>query len=150
LKGSPSLTERIRSNSIFLCFVFQCLFLLSTDAIADNSLSEAPNENATRVVSSEPGDDLTGIINPLKSTCYDWRGAIVPCDYKRPYAELLTDKPIPEPRFRDNKNGTVTDNLTGLIWLKNTKCFGDRIIFIDTGGIFGLFPKAREIEPLLA
>ncbi len=24
----------------------------------------------------------------------------------------------------DNKNGTVTDNLTGLIWLKNTRCFG--------------------------
>jgi D-cysteine desulfhydrase len=29
------------------------------------------------------------------------------------------------------------------------KCFGDRIIFIHTGGIFGLFPQAREIEPLL-
>jgi hypothetical protein len=24
----------------------------------------------------------------------------------------------------DNKDGTVTDNLTGLIWLKNTRCFG--------------------------
>lgn len=29
-------------------------------------------------------------------------------------------------------------------------CFGERIIFIHTGGIFGLFPKAREIEPLLS
>ncbi|MDZ7582787.1 MAG: D-cysteine desulfhydrase family protein [Deltaproteobacteria bacterium] len=28
-------------------------------------------------------------------------------------------------------------------------CFGDRIIFIHTGGIFGLFPKAREIAPYL-
>jgi hypothetical protein len=25
----------------------------------------------------------------------------------------------PDPRFTDNANGTVTDNLTGLIWLKN-------------------------------
>ena len=33
------------------------------------------------------------------------------------------DKPIPDPRFMDNKDGTVTDNLTGLIWLKNTNCF---------------------------
>jgi D-cysteine desulfhydrase len=32
---------------------------------------------------------------------------------------------------------------------RNPKCFGERIIFIHTGGIFGLFPKAREIEPLL-
>jgi len=30
----------------------------------------------------------------------------------------------PNPRFTDNGNGTVTDNLTGLIWLKNATCFG--------------------------
>jgi hypothetical protein len=30
----------------------------------------------------------------------------------------------PNPRFTDNNgNGTVTDNLTGLIWLKNAGCF---------------------------
>lgn len=27
-------------------------------------------------------------------------------------------------RFTDNGDGTVTDKLTGLIWLKNAKCFG--------------------------
>jgi len=31
----------------------------------------------------------------------------------------------PNPRFTDNGNGTVTDNLTGLIWLKNANCFGN-------------------------
>lgn len=30
----------------------------------------------------------------------------------------------PVPRFADNSDGTVTDNLTGLIWLKNANCFG--------------------------
>jgi len=63
-------------------------------------------------------------VDPFKSTCYDWRGNTIPCDFKRPYAELLFAKPIPDPRFRDNKDGTVTDNLTGLIWLKNTNCLG--------------------------
>lgn len=29
----------------------------------------------------------------------------------------------PNPRFTDNGDGTVTDNLTGLIWLKNANCF---------------------------
>ncbi len=33
----------------------------------------------------------------------------------------------PNPRFTDNNNGTVTDNLTGLIWLKNGNCFGTQI-----------------------
>jgi len=28
----------------------------------------------------------------------------------------------PSPRFTDNSNGTVTDNLTGLIWLKDANC----------------------------
>jgi len=32
------------------------------------------------------------------------------------------------PRFTDNANGTVTDNLTGLIWLRNARCnFGDSV-----------------------
>jgi len=30
----------------------------------------------------------------------------------------------PNPRFTDNSDGTVTDNLTGLVWLKNANCFG--------------------------
>jgi hypothetical protein len=29
---------------------------------------------------------------------------------------------LPAPRFTDNSNGTITDNLTGLIWLKNANC----------------------------
>ena len=32
----------------------------------------------------------------------------------------------PTPRFTDNTDGTITDNLTGLIWLKNASCFGSR------------------------
>jgi len=32
----------------------------------------------------------------------------------------------PNPRFTDNADGTVTDNLTNLIWLKDTNCFGTR------------------------
>ncbi|MBU0728338.1 MAG: choice-of-anchor D domain-containing protein [Proteobacteria bacterium] len=30
----------------------------------------------------------------------------------------------PDPRFTDNGDGTLTDNLTGLIWLQNANCFG--------------------------
>ncbi|MDL1984613.1 MAG: DUF1566 domain-containing protein [Deltaproteobacteria bacterium] len=33
---------------------------------------------------------------------------------------------LPSPRFTDNGDGTVTDNLTRLIWLKNANCFGGR------------------------
>ncbi|HHT9111160.1 MAG TPA: Lcl C-terminal domain-containing protein [Candidatus Brocadiaceae bacterium] len=33
----------------------------------------------------------------------------------------------PSPRFTDNRNGTVTDNLTGLIWLQNANVAGARV-----------------------
>ncbi|KJR44043.1 protein of unknown function DUF1566, partial [Candidatus Magnetoovum chiemensis] len=32
----------------------------------------------------------------------------------------------PEPRFTDNGDGTVTDGLTGLMWLKDGSCLGTR------------------------
>ena len=32
---------------------------------------------------------------------------------------------------------------------RNPKCFGEQIIFLHTGGIFGLFPKADQLRPLL-
>jgi hypothetical protein len=35
---------------------------------------------------------------------------------------LQTGVAWPSPRFNDNGNGTVTDNLTGLVWLKNALC----------------------------
>lgn len=40
------------------------------------------------------------------------------------YLEKGVNWPIP--RFTDNSDGTITDNLTGLIWLKNANCFGMR------------------------
>ncbi len=38
--------------------------------------------------------------------------------------DLQTGVSWPVPRFTDNGNGTVTDNLTGLIWLKDADCLG--------------------------
>jgi D-cysteine desulfhydrase len=32
---------------------------------------------------------------------------------------------------------------------KQPGCFGKRVVFMHTGGVFGLFPKAAEIAPLL-
>ena len=47
-------------------------------------------------------------------------------DYDDGYYQRGVDVPLPKPRFSDNGNGTVTDNITGLIWLKNANCFGSR------------------------
>ncbi|MBF0563851.1 MAG: DUF1566 domain-containing protein [Nitrospirae bacterium] len=35
----------------------------------------------------------------------------------------------PSPRFTSKDDGTVTDNLTGLVWLRNANCFDNKIWF---------------------
>src|SRR4026208_1366769 len=44
---------------------------------------------------------------------------------------------LPQPRFSDNGNGTVTDNLTSLIWLKNANCIASSYPGFDQTGIIG-------------
>lgn len=56
--------------------------------------------------------------------CYDTVGAVINCSGTGQDGELRKGVPWPDPRFTDNANGTITDNLTGLIWLKNANCPG--------------------------
>ncbi|MGR3220226.1 MAG: Lcl C-terminal domain-containing protein [Candidatus Anammoxibacter sp.] len=44
--------------------------------------------------------------------------------YQRDDGDIQAGAPWPIPRFKDNGDGTITDNLTGLMWLKDAKCFG--------------------------
>lgn len=87
---------------------------------------------------SSKDDGFADVVNPLDSTCYDWRGDVLPCDFKRPYAELLQTQSIPTPRFIDNHDGTVTDQLTRLTWLKNMNCFGRMDLRGAAGAVGGL------------
>ena len=61
-----------------------------------------------------------------QTTCYDTTGAVISCTGTGQDGALQKGVAWPNPRFTDNGNGTVTDNLTGLIWLKNANCYGTR------------------------
>ena len=58
-----------------------------------------------------------------QTACYDASGYIISCTGTGQDGEKLKGVATPNPRFADNDNGTVTDNLTGLIWLKDANCF---------------------------
>ena len=107
----------IAARCIFCALV---LFFFS-DCIMLQPLSE---EEEIFPAGVQNDDDVSAIVNPYDSSCYDWRGSNVPCDFKRPYAELMLDKSVTGARFTDNEDGTLTDNLTRLVWLKSTDCFG--------------------------
>lgn len=54
--------------------------------------------------------------------CFNAAGSEVSCAGTGHDGEKKAGIAWPIPRFIDNRNGTVTDTLTGLIWLKNAGC----------------------------
>ncbi len=65
-----------------------------------------------------------------QTVCYSAAGGVVPCAGTGQDGETQAGVPWPSPRFTDNGDGTITDNLTGLIWLQQADCFG-RIKWMD-------------------
>ena len=59
-----------------------------------------------------------------QTACYDNLGVVISCAGTGQDGDLQMGEPMPDTRFIDNDNGTVTDNLTGLTWLQNANCFG--------------------------
>ena len=71
-------------------------------------------------------DTATGRIPKTGQTrCYDVSGKEIPCADTGQDGEHRAGAAWPSPRFNDNYDGTVTDRLTGLIWLKNADAFGE-------------------------
>ena len=57
-----------------------------------------------------------------QTTCYDVDGNVIACAGTAQDGDLQTGVAWPNPRFVDNSDGTVTDMLTGLVWLKDASC----------------------------
>jgi hypothetical protein len=64
-----------------------------------------------------------------QTTCWQLGGGQISCDGVDGMGQdedIQAGVAWPTPRFTDRGNGTVRDNLTGLMWLKNADCFGSR------------------------
>ena len=54
--------------------------------------------------------------------CWNGSGNPISCGGTGQDGDKLTGASWPSPRFIDNGNGTVTDELTDLVWLQNANC----------------------------
>ena len=61
-----------------------------------------------------------------QTICWDTNGQIIDGAGTGQDGDLQAGVAPPSPRFTDNSDGTVTDNMTGLVWLKNANAFGFR------------------------
>ena len=59
-----------------------------------------------------------------QTTCWDSSGTVIACAGTGQDGDIQAGVVLPSPRFTDNGDGTIADNLTKLIWLKNADCFG--------------------------
>lgn len=70
---------------------------------------------------------ISGVINIPKTgqtTCYNVSGSLIDCTGTDQDGDLQTGIVWPSPRFNDNGNLTITDNLTGLIWPQDSNAPG--------------------------
>ena len=72
------------------------------------------------------GGGSCGVPKTGQTECYDSGGSVIACTGTDRDGEYQMGASV-APRFTDNLDGTVTDNLTGLIWLKDADCFGPRL-----------------------
>lgn len=59
-----------------------------------------------------------------QNKCWAPFGNPIDCKGTGQDGEIQAGVAWPNPRFTDNRNGSVTDNLTGLVWLKDAHCLG--------------------------
>lgn len=64
-----------------------------------------------------------------QTKCYDTAGTEITCTGTGQDGDKQKGAALASPRFTDNLNGTATDNLTRLVWLKDTTCFGLQVIW---------------------
>jgi Protein of unknown function (DUF1566) len=82
---------------------------------------------AVALANCGPVSDIPAPVPQTGQTqCWDAAGTLIPCEGTGQDGDLQAGVPLPSPRFTDNGNGTVRDNLTGLIWLQQANCFGQQ------------------------
>lgn len=67
----------------------------------------------------------TSVLRTGQTDCWNTSGTAINCQGTGQDGDIRAGLPSPNPRFVDNTNGTVTDNLTGLTWLKDADTFGE-------------------------
>jgi hypothetical protein len=65
------------------------------------------------------GDSVICLPRTGQTVCFNTNGGGINCAGTGQDGDIQAGVAWPEPRFTDNGNGTVTDNLTGLMWTAN-------------------------------
>lgn len=118
--------------------VKQQLYWTSTSSAGGADQARAANFGWSGVFKTEPKsgshwvlpvrNDAGTVEAPLslpvtnQTECFDESGDLIDCAGTGQDGDVQAGVSWPEPRFTDNGDGTVSDHLTGLVWLKEPDC----------------------------
>lgn len=101
------------------------------DADSAGEASDAAGEAGSGGSGDEGGDgdgddDSTPVLPSTGQTeCFAESGDAIDCAGTGQDGDMRAGLPMPAPRFLDLGDGTVRDNLTGLVWLRESNCLGE-------------------------
>jgi len=114
---------KMKRTLLFLIVI--CLAVAGSFMVAGD-LEPPGSPDSTMVTLQEIYDRVSaspvGIAKTNLTVCYDGVGTVIACAGTGQDGEYQTGVSV-DPRFTDNLDGTVTDNMTGLIWLSAADCF---------------------------
>lgn len=121
--------KQMRVN-VSVIFFMTTILILPAIALAGDmnppenpgSTIHTPDESDNAIANGFGG--LSSVARTGQETSYNTAGTVIRSPGTGQVGDRQKDVALPIPRFADNLDGTVTDNLTGLIWLKNANRFG--------------------------
>ena len=107
----------MRRTVLIGVYVLGFILFLISQAVSQNKVVVIPlfgneSQNLAPVAVEKTG----------QTTCFDENGTEIGCSGTGQDGEYQEGVTWPTPRFLENGNGTVTDKLTGLIWLQDAGC----------------------------
>jgi len=119
------------SRTVGLCLLVLAVVGGSGSLPAAGPGSEGPFVRASVALEHEPGDcteaATCGVPSTGQTDCWDFKGVPISCSGTGQDGEYQAGTTVAQ-RFTNNGDGTVTDALTGLVWLQDASCFGPRSV----------------------
>ena len=168
--------------------IFDCP-AMGTSSASVNSTNAAVNNTSADITSTGvTGTDTNATISSVsttetevcyagaiqlprtgQTTCYDSSGVVISCTGTGQDGDIQAGVAWPSPRFADNGDNTVTDNLTGLMWTQDGNAPGpfacspainktwqealDYVACLNTNNYLGYndwrLPNINELESLI-
>ncbi len=115
-------TMTTRTLSAVSASVLEGFYNATTLDAVDADLAAVNIKSGVNLFGVDGNYPIAAVEKTGQTSCWDESGNSISCAGTGQDGEYQKGATPPSPRFTDNGDGTVTDNMTGLIWLKDADC----------------------------